>query len=72
MMVQPEASESDVEYRVLKFDTHDSAEQALNKWVADGWQLVSYQTAGWDMGISHFLLLSRGKRRSERSIGFGR
>jgi hypothetical protein len=71
MMVQPESSEK-LEYRFLEFASSDEAQQALNAWVADGWQLVSYQAAGGDTAITHFLLLSRGPRRSERSIGFGR
>lgn len=48
-----------IEYRFLKFDTHNKAETALNEWVADGWQLVTYQAAGESV-ITHFLLLSRG------------
>jgi hypothetical protein len=61
-----------LEYRFLKFSTHDQAEKALNQWIADGWQLVSYQAAGGDSAITHFILLSRDSRRSERRMGFGR
>jgi hypothetical protein len=69
-MVEPGRS-SDVEYRFLKFRTHDEAERALNQEVADGWQLVTYQAAGGDTTIMHFLLLSRSSRKAERRMGFG-
>jgi hypothetical protein len=61
-----------LEYKFVKYSTHNQAEQALNELVAEGWQLVSYQAAGGDSAISHFLLLSRAPRRSERGFGFGR
>jgi hypothetical protein len=60
-----------LEYRFLKFSTHDQAEKGLNEAIADGWQFVSYQAAGGDSAVLHFLLLSRDSRRSERRMGFG-
>jgi len=57
--------EEKLEYRFLKFDTHNKAEAGLNQAVAEGWALVSYQAAGGDGAITHFLLLSRPARRSE-------
>ena len=71
-MMDAAGDSAGTEYRFLKFSTHDQAEKALNEWTADGWQLVSYQAAGDGSEIMHFLLLTRGARRSERSMGFGR
>jgi hypothetical protein len=71
-MLEPVSDSAAVEYRLLKFPTHDQAEKTLNEWIADGWQLVSYQAAGGDSAITHFLLLSREQGRSERRMGFGR
>jgi hypothetical protein len=67
--VEP-ADSRGIEYKFLKFSTHDQAEKGLNQWTADGWQLVSYQAAGGDSAITHFLVLSRSKR-PERYLGFG-
>jgi hypothetical protein len=69
-MVQPESS-GDIEYRVLKFETHNKAEEVLNEMSRDGWQFVSYSTAGWDMGITHFIVVSRVKQPEGRRFGFG-
>jgi hypothetical protein len=62
---------TNLEYRFLKFSSHDEAEKGLNEAIADGWQYVSYQAAGGDTWITHFVLLSREKGRSERRMGFG-
>ena len=71
MMVEPRSDKQGIEYRFLKFSTHEQAEKALNEQIADGWQLVSYQAAGGDTAITHFLLLSRGASRTElRGMGF--
>jgi hypothetical protein len=51
-----------LEYSILKFSTHNAAEKGLNEKVAEGWQLVSYQAAGGDSAVLHFLLLSRPRR----------
>jgi len=56
-----------LEYRFLKFDTHNKAEVGLNQAVAEGWTLVSYQAAGGDSAVLHFLLLSREVRDARRS-----
>jgi len=71
-MFESSTTNAGMEYQFLEFSTHQQAEKALNERVAEGWQLVSYQAAGGDTAITHFLLLSRGAPRSERSIGFGR
>ena len=57
-----------IEYKALKFDTHNKMEEALNEWSAKGWQFVSYQAAGESV-ITHFLVLSR-EGTSERPMGF--
>ena len=56
-----------LEYRFLKLDTHNKAEVALNQAVAEGWTLVTYQAAGADSAVLHFLLLSREAREERRS-----
>lgn len=56
-----------LEYRFLKFDTHNKAEAGLNKAIEEGWSLVSYQAAGGDSAVLHFLLLSREVRAARRS-----
>ena len=66
-MIEPNAK---LEYRFLKFDTHDKAEKALNEWVADGWHLVTYQAAGDSAVITHFLLLGRETRSEPKRFGF--
>ena len=71
-MIEPASDAAKIEYRLLEFATRDDAEKALNDHVADGWQFVSYQAAGDSDAITHFLLLSRDSRRSERRMGFGR
>jgi hypothetical protein len=50
-----------LEYKILKFDTHNKAEKGLNEAVAEGWRLVEYKTPG-DSIVTHFLLLSRPAR----------
>ena len=56
-----------LEYRFLKFDTHNKAEAGLNEAIAEGWTLVSYQAAGGDSAVLHFLLMSRDARDARRS-----
>jgi hypothetical protein len=70
MMVRPDTGE-EFEYRFVKCSTHNKAEEELNKAAAEGWQLVTYQAAGGDSVISHFLVLSRSKRPETRRFGFG-
>ena len=71
MNVQPESSSAKgIEYKFLKFGTHNQAEEALNQYVADGWQYVSYAAAGWDTGITHFLVVSRMRQPEGRRFGF--
>jgi hypothetical protein len=64
-------SDAGIEYRFLKFDTHNKAEAALNELAADGWQFVSYQASGESV-ITHFVVVSRAKERAGGRIGFGR
>jgi hypothetical protein len=70
MNVQPHESERVLEYRFLKFETHDEAEREVNRLIADGWQFVSYSAAGWEMGIMHFVVVSRAKQAEGRRFGF--
>ena len=69
MTLQP--GESNVEYRFLKFSTHEKAETGLNEAIAEGWQLVNYQAAGGDSAITHFVLISREKQRERTRFGLG-
>ena len=69
-MIQPHSSQG-LEYRFLKFPTHDEAEKALNKWSSDGWQLVAYQAAAESDLITHFLVVSREAKPEGRRLGFG-
>jgi hypothetical protein len=70
MNVQPESNEKGIEYRFLQFDTHEKAEKQLNALVAEGWQFVSYSAAGWEMGIMHFVVVSRMRQAEARRFGF--
>jgi hypothetical protein len=59
-----------LEYKFLKFDTHNKAEEGLNKQIAEGWQFVAYQAAGESV-ITHFVVVSREARPEARRMGFG-
>jgi hypothetical protein len=52
-------AETDNEYKVLRLDTHQNMEKALNEWSGKGWELVSYQAAGDALAILHFVVLRR-------------
>ena len=69
MNVQP--GEPGIEYRFLKFDTHNKAEVGLNEAIAEGWQFAAYQAAGDSAAITHFVLVSRASQPESRRFGFG-
>jgi hypothetical protein len=57
------------EYSILKFDTHNKAEEGLNDAVKDGWRLVNYQAMGDSTAITHFILLERPARSEFPRLG---